>query len=302
MARKRGKRLLIALLCLALAVPAGFGIYRLIDYLTTTSGDYRFVVLQDGTAEIRNYRGRATKLELPSVLKEHPVTRVGAKAFNWRFYVTDVAIPRGVTAIDEGAFAGCHALTGLTLPGTLEAIGESAFSGCRKLAKVALPDGLATLGGRAFDQCASLTDIAIPASVADIPANPFTRCDHLTGLTVADGHPSLSVEDGMLYDTANSRLICCPAAMIGRIRVPGSVSMILPYAFCNSGMTDVFLPDTVLDISSIAFRQDYEDLTDESTGKSTRTYYYSFTIHCSHGSIAEQYAIRRQIPYVLERQ
>ena len=56
MARKRGKRLLIALLCLTLAVPAGFGIYRLIDYLTTTSGDYRFVVLKDGTAEIRNYR------------------------------------------------------------------------------------------------------------------------------------------------------------------------------------------------------------------------------------------------------
>ena len=65
-------------------------------------------------------------------------------------------------------------------------------------------------------------------------------------------------------------------------------------------MTDVYIPDTVLDIASTAFELDYTDQTDEITGRSTRVYFYSFTIHCSHGSIAEQYAIRHRIPYILE--
>ena len=71
-----------------------------------------------------------------------------------------------------------------------------------------------------------------------------------------------------------------------------------PRTFTISSVENVCIPDTVLDISSIAFRQDYEDRVDETTGRSVRTYYYRFIIHCSHGSIAEQYAIRREIPYV----
>ena len=255
------------------------------------------------------YCSALTDINLPASTRG-----IGSHAFASCRSLSRAVLPENLVTLDEYAFGYCSGLQEMVFNDKLTYIGDYAFSGCTRLAKVTLPDSLVTLGSSVFPDKLDLPaeeivpfTMHIGPNVRSIGRNAFgalpieafdvdieNRFFAVPG--PGDGTP------GLLLSGNGSSLICCPAAMIGRIRVPGSVSMILPYAFYNSGMTDVFLPDTVLDISSIAFRQDYEDLTDESTGKSTRTYYYSFTIHCSHGSIAEQYAIRRQIPYVLERQ
>ena len=152
------KRLIAAALCLALTalgVIVAVRIYRLLAY---TAGDYTFAVLDDGTAEIRKYRGGAATLQIPSTLKKRRVTRVGMRAFEWRFPLRNVTVPEGVVAIDEGAFAGCYALSTVKLPGSLTVIGERAFANCRSLEQVTLPEGLTALGGMAFDGCGRLTD------------------------------------------------------------------------------------------------------------------------------------------------
>ena len=63
------KRLTIFLLSLVLAALAAFAAVRIIRLLAYTVGDYTFAVLEDGSAEIRNYKGSAASLSIPSTLR-----------------------------------------------------------------------------------------------------------------------------------------------------------------------------------------------------------------------------------------
>lgn len=57
------------------------------------SGDYEYIVLDDGTAEITGYTGTDTELVIPSELDGYIVTSIG-----------------------YGAFYGCESLTSITIP------------------------------------------------------------------------------------------------------------------------------------------------------------------------------------------
>ena len=52
--RQKRRRLLAAVLCVILCAAGIWGVPRLIRLLTAVSGDYAYIVLPDGTAEIRN--------------------------------------------------------------------------------------------------------------------------------------------------------------------------------------------------------------------------------------------------------
>lgn len=73
--------------------------------LTDSSGDYEYILLEDGSAEIAGYSGSAEDLEVPAELDGHPVTSIGDGAFYYCDSLTSVTIPDGVTSIGEGAFA-----------------------------------------------------------------------------------------------------------------------------------------------------------------------------------------------------
>ena len=45
------------------------------------SGDYAYIVLKDGTAEITKYTGTAEALTIPDALDGYPVTSIGDRAF-----------------------------------------------------------------------------------------------------------------------------------------------------------------------------------------------------------------------------
>jgi hypothetical protein len=93
----------------------------------------------------------------------------------------DVAIPDGVTAIDEFAFSYCTSLTGLRIPGSVTQIGESAFEGCAGLKNVQFPDGLTTIGDAAFMFCTHLEQVSIPDTVISIGDRAFSRCSMVFG-------------------------------------------------------------------------------------------------------------------------
>ena len=50
-----------------------------------------------------------------------------------------VLVPEGVTAIENGAFAGCGKLAAVTLPSSVVRIGASAFEGCTALRDITIP-------------------------------------------------------------------------------------------------------------------------------------------------------------------
>lgn len=131
----------------------------------------------------------------------------------------DVAIPDGVTSIEEKAFARCIGLTSVTIPASVTSIGEEAFAYCSRLASVTIPDSVTRIGSSAFYGCIGLTSVSLPDSVTSIGYRVFSDCWGLTSVSI-----------------------------------PGSVTSIRDEAFSGcSGLTNVYIPDSVVSLSATAF-------------------------------------------------
>lgn len=83
--------LLAALLLTACALAEGTG------PATYTSGDWEYVLLENGTAEIEDYSGTMTELSVPDQIDGMMVTSIGDKAFSHCTALTRVVIPDSVT-------------------------------------------------------------------------------------------------------------------------------------------------------------------------------------------------------------
>lgn len=162
-------------------------------------GDYRYALLDDGSAAVYRYLGEETDVVIPDTLDGHPVTRIGYQAFScfegfssfpvptypWESTkacrrMTSVTIPDGVVSIGDYAFMECVSLERVSFPGTLLTIGEGAFCSCDSLKSIYLPDSLTVLGDSAFRWCDSLKSVVIPGSVTEIGAGAFAACPSLT--------------------------------------------------------------------------------------------------------------------------
>ena len=78
-------------------------------------GDYLYVLLDDGTAEVTYYYGLDEALVIPSELDRLKVTGIGDRAFETCGYLTSVVFPDSVTRIGDGAFEGCSETLTLTV-------------------------------------------------------------------------------------------------------------------------------------------------------------------------------------------
>ena len=112
---------LMLLLAALLALGAIFALAEEAEPTVYTSGEWEYVLLEDGTAEIYDYFNYFTKdLTIPETIDGHMVTAIG----------------------DE-AFYGCTSLTGVTIPDSVTSIGKYAFSGCKSLIITVEPDSYA---------------------------------------------------------------------------------------------------------------------------------------------------------------
>ena len=79
------------------------------------SGDYSYILLEDGTAEINRYTGKASSLSIPGKLDGYAVTSIGDSAFFLCESLSSVTIPDSVTIIGDGAFYGCDNLSSVSI-------------------------------------------------------------------------------------------------------------------------------------------------------------------------------------------
>ena len=80
---------LFILLLLACLLPAAFAEE---ETVACTSGDYEYVLLEDGTAQITDYTGNESELQIPSLLDEYTVTSIGDDAFRYCESLTSVSV------------------------------------------------------------------------------------------------------------------------------------------------------------------------------------------------------------------
>ena len=264
------KKYMLMMLCLILCLPcAALAEGEEPEREVLTSGDYTYVILDDGTAEITKYSGDAKTLEIPSELDGNAVTVIGDEAFSYCLYLTSVKIPDGVTSINHKAFNGCSNLTILTIPNGVISIREQAFFGCSKLTSVMIPDSVTVIeerafygcsdlmfivipdsvtmiGDKAFSDCSRLEALTIPDSVTIIGENPFAKCDSLTSINVSPDHPVLATIDNVLFSKADKRLICYPCAFVDKTySIPQGIEIIGDSAFLDcSNLASVLIPDS----------------------------------------------------------
>ena len=285
------RAVLLCSLALLFALLFSFVLAEETEPETFTSGDYEYILLPDGTAEITKYSGEDEVLSIPDNIGGKKVTTIGQDAFYWCDGLTSVTIPDSVTSIGTNPFAPCRKLTDIcvsldhpvlavidgvlfykpekrlvcylcakaessyTIPQGIQSIGDYAFFNCSNLTSITIPDSVMNIGNDAFSGCSSLTSVTIPESVTSIGANPFAYCDNLTEIRVSPDHPVLAVIDDVLFYKPEKRLVCyLNTKEDSSYTIPQGIQSIgdATFYFCTK-LTSVTIPDSVTNIGSRSF-------------------------------------------------
>ena len=143
----------------------------------------------------------------------------------------EVIIPEGVVEIDYSAFEDCSDITSVVFPKSLTTCGLSGmFSYAKALKKITIPNTLTSIFG-------------------------ITASSQITEVVVAADHPTLKVENGIIYSKDGKVLVSVSPALVSeQFVVPDGVEVIGVEAFggCKT-LTEIVLPSSVTEISFGAF-------------------------------------------------
>ena len=212
--------------------------------------------------------------KLTGISMPNSVTNIGNCAFYGCTGLTGITIPDSVTSIGDYAFYGCTGFTGITIPNRVTSIGDSAFSGCTGLTNITISDSVTSIGNSAFSGCTGLTGITIPDSIKIIERGAFSGCTGISSITLPDKAIEIQAfvfsNTGYFNNSSNwnnnflfigNHLINAKEDISGRVVIKNGTLDIAGSAFRGSGITSVYIPDSLKIIEEFAFR-DCKDLSE----------------------------------------
>lgn len=241
------------------------------------------VILGNKTAEICDSAFAESALE--SIIIPDSVTKIGKDVFKKCPNLKSVTIGNNLTEFDMSAFAECNALEeikvsdenktfasvegvlcskdkttlkfyplgneDISIPKGITVIGSGAFTGYTGT-EFTVPDGITTIEYGAFNTCTELERITLGKDVASFDASAFSDCKKLKHVEISKDNATICSIDGVVYSKDKSVLIYFPLAKED-LTIPDSVRVIGAYAFYDSLMESVDIPDTVEKIDNKAF-------------------------------------------------
>ncbi len=206
-----------------------------------TSGNYKYVLLEDGTAEITDYYGKETSLIVPEQLDGCTVSSIGDLAFSFCHSIAQISIPDNVVNMGANPFAYCHNLKRIkisqrspyfavtdgvlfdkidkkiicypcaldtdnyVIPTGILSIGDSAFADCSVLTEITIPNTVTSIGEYAFFNCSSLTKTYIPNSITFIDSLAFVMCYNIYFTVDMDSYAEQwAIENDHMYQFTNA--------------------------------------------------------------------------------------------------
>lgn len=262
------KKCFVILLAALIALTAAFACA---EQETLVSGDYSYVLLEDGSACITKFAGQAEFLTVPAELDGHAVTAIGENAF-YGCNAKSVTIPEGITTLSAGAFKYAY-MTRLTLPDSLVTLNGNPFEGCRQLDTVRLSENsqftvdnhalifkpgmrlLLVLEGRFGSIPFELGDYTVPAGVRIIDSGAFSNTDSLTAVSLPDSLRQIG--PNAFYSCKNlTEVTLYTVDGMDQALSADDPFVIDTYAFSRCvSLTSVTLPENTVSIGFMAFNE-----------------------------------------------
>ena len=204
-----------------------------------------------------------TCVGLEEIVLPNCITEIGRYAFFSCILLKKVTMGKSVVAIKKAAFKDCHLLESCDLPYSVAEIGEMSFTKCRRLSEIRVTDNLVKLGKEAFS-ATGITEFYFPKSLEKVPFRTFFLCKELEKVTIADGVKIIDWQAFMWcrklseIQLSDSMQIIGSAAFykceaLNYIHIPYGVEKIFDYAFSESGLVEINLPDTIIKIEKACF-------------------------------------------------
>lgn len=267
MIRSTQKRHLLALLTVVLALFALLLMHPTAGAANDSSDTLVGANIKDGV--LLGYYGLGGDIVLPNT-----VTKIGDEALKGNDNIVSITIPGSVKDIGNNAFEGCTKLEKVifTNPGQASnnlLIRVSAFQNCKKLTECEIPARAYQVVGNIFKDCTSLTEIKVNAN------NPyyFAQDGVLFGPALVNYQPQYE-DDYTLqsYPAGREGAYTIPSSVHGKkidqiwtsgfegasgltgISIPSSIGRLGTAAFEGTGLTNVVIPDTVLQVDPAVFQ------------------------------------------------
>ena len=183
------------------------------------SGDYKYRMLENGTAELCGYVGAGGAITVPAKIDGKAVSRLGEGLFENNDTITKVEMEYGIKEVGKGCLYNCKALLSVDMPDSIEVMESWIFAYDSKLIEVTLPKNITNIPTAIFESCSSLKKIEIPDKVEKINSLAFCDCSSLSELFLPDS--VVVIGDGVFLRCLN----------LQRIRISPKIEVIENGAF-----------------------------------------------------------------------
>ena len=244
---------------------------------------FTYKVLENGTVEITGYIGRRKYISIPEYIDGMVVSSIGNFAFKNEKELIVVNLPNQLKNIGEEAFSNCIRLSEISIPDSVIKIGTLAFNNNVRLKtiKFGQHSDLRTICNGAFLNCSSLKEFNIPQHViynsekGYMVATTFLGCSNLKNINAHKKSTYFYSDNGVLYSKSKNILILYPQGkkdetynVFDNTIILGSYSFInssikninfnniekiYEYAFYNSNLEAIILPNSVNELGLNAF-------------------------------------------------
>lgn len=176
--------------------------------------------------------------------------------------IEKIVIPKNITEIGTGAFSDCNKLTEVVFENDSVKIGISAFASC-PLEEINLGKNVSQIGKYAF-MGNNATSINFPDSVTEITYGSFSEAANLIDIDLPDNIKKVggrAFDNTLWYDSQENGVLYLENVLYGvkggldstSVTVNDGTTVIADYAFENSDIRYIELPDTLKTIGKYAF-------------------------------------------------